>query len=1025
MVDVFDRLALASPDVESDVEAILKLAVEVGGTSTAVVSFPGRASWAWSAREGLRSVPCPQECPFGCQVRPAPSLRVADTRSDPAFSGPVGPTCQPALRRFAGVDIPGGGGGSLGRLAVLDVTAGDFPDAKFDALKLLARQLAGHLARRRTEGEQKLTEWVFRAIASAPDVETALREAVKHICHSTQWTYGETWMLSPKGDRLVPFSAWYGSSPQAAHFHAASAPYSFGPSEGLPGRAWAQRATVWVADILDDTRFPRAAIAREAGLRSAVAVPIATGGDVMAVLLFLSPDLRERDRRVIDHVSAIAAQVGLVFHRRQLEEALILSEKRFRGMAEQARDMLYRRRILPVPATEFVSAAVHELTGYRPDEFYADPALCFNIVHPEDRPALERLLSVTTLNRSPVTIRYMHRDGTTHWVEHRGHLVADETGRVAVVEGIGRDVTDERRRQALMRAVMDGTSDAIFVKDLQGRYLLINKAGAANVGRTVEETLGRDDRALFPVDLAETVMRHDREILETGQTMTEEYEALLGGVKRVLRSTKGPCRDADGNLIGIAGISHDITERRRLEERLRQSEKMESIGRLAGGVAHDFNNLLSAILGFGELACATLAEAHPARAHLAHVLKAGESAAGLTRQLLAFSRKQVLRPQVLDPDEVLHAVEPMLRRLIGEDVRLVFALQAASRVEMDRTQLEQVLLNLAANARDAMPNGGNLTIETRPEVVGPARADEEAGFPPGAYVVLSVSDTGSGIDAATRAHLFEPFFTTKGEGAGTGFGLATVYGIIRQSGGQIRVYSEPGHGTTFRLYLRRIDREAAAATETAAPVRGGEETILLVEDEDAVRLLARTILEGCGYRVIPTGDGDEALRLAAAHAGPIHLVLTDVVMPGMSGRQLVERLQGGRPGLPAIFMSGYTANAIVHHGVLDPGTILIEKPFAPRNWRPRCARSSTGRSRRRGHEGRRAAKCRATSFAYTAPIVALCARIHSLSLVAPVGGCLETSRPAMRPVISSRVRMTSPTVQPINVRPTWESHGGA
>jgi signal transduction histidine kinase len=368
------------------------------------------------------------------------------------------------------------------------------------------------------------------------------------------------------------------------------------------------------------------------------------------------------------------------------------------------------------------------------------------------------------------------------------------------------------------------------------------------------------------------------------------------------------------------------------QDQLRQAQKMEAVGRLAGGVAHDFNNLLTAITGYSDLLMSDLAEGDPRRADLEQIKHAADRAAGLTRQLLAFSRRQVLQPRVLDLNVVITDVEKMLRRVIGEDIDLVtIPGSALGRVKADPGQLDQVILNLAVNARDAMPEGGKLTIETANVELDGAYALRHIAVRPGPYVMLAVSDTGCGMDAEILARLFEPFFTTKEVGKGTGLGLATVYGIVTQSGGSISVYSEPGRGTTFKMYLPRVKEAVETRVVVASPdtpVRGSE-TILVVEDEEAVRSLARLVLERKGYTVLEARHGTEALRVSERHEGPIALVLTDLVMPGLGGRELAGRLATVRPDTKVLYMSGYTDNAIVHQGVLDAGAAFLSKPFTP------------------------------------------------------------------------------------------------
>ncbi len=369
-----------------------------------------------------------------------------------------------------------------------------------------------------------------------------------------------------------------------------------------------------------------------------------------------------------------------------------------------------------------------------------------------------------------------------------------------------------------------------------------------------------------------------------------------------------------------------------LEEQLRQSQRIEAVGQLAGGIAHDFNNLLTVIKGYSELLLIKLKEGDPIKGNIEEIHRASLRAADLTRQLLAFSRRQILEFKVLDLNSILPDLDKMLHRLIGEDIELVFLLSGhLGKIKSDAGQIEQVILNLAVNARDAMPSGGKLTIETANVELDETYARTHIGVKPGRYVMLSVSDTGVGMTPEVKEHIFEPFFTTKEKGKGTGLGLSTVYGIVKQSEGEIWVYSEPGHGTTFKIYLPRVEEEATALPhgDDKGPLPRGSETILLVEDEPSVRGLAVQILRENGYRLLEAANGNEALRMAQEYAGEIHLLLTDVVMPQMGGKELANRLKTLRPGMKVLFTSGYTDDAIVHHGVLNSGIDFLQKPFSP------------------------------------------------------------------------------------------------
>jgi len=404
-------------------------------------------------------------------------------------------------------------------------------------------------------------------------------------------------------------------------------------------------------------------------------------------------------------------------------------------------------------------------------------------------------------------------------------------------------------------------------------------------------------------------------------------------------------RNEAGKLVGGVEVMLEITEHRRAEEakekleaQLRQAQKMEAIGQLAGGVAHDFNNVLTAILGNVELMQAELRAELPREqmllTGLAQIDRSGQRAAALTRQLLAFSRHQVIKPEVLDPNRSLIDMERMLEHLVGEHISLELSLAPdVKRIRADASQIEQVIMNLVLNARDAMPDGGRLMIETANVVLDEGFCAAHADARPGAHVVLSVSDTGCGMDEQTAQRAFEPFFTTKAPGRGTGLGLSTVYGIVRQSDGLITTYSEPRRGTTFRVYLPAVEAPATVPGERAAvgEVPGGRETVLVCEDEESVRTLACRILESRGYTVLAAENGTRALKLAAEHSSPIDLLLTDVVMPDMDGDKLAEALRTKRPDLKVLYVSGYTSNVVAHHGILDEGVNFLEKPFGLRS----------------------------------------------------------------------------------------------
>ncbi len=448
---------------------------------------------------------------------------------------------------------------------------------------------------------------------------------------------------------------------------------------------------------------------------------------------------------------------------------------------------------------------------------------------------------------------------------------------------------------------------------------------------SAEELIGARVNDLLPLD--EENRGYLMAFINSGYRMVdaETHEVDKHGHQRYfLNNLIGVVEN--GFLLRAWGSQREITERKLLEQRLHQSQRMEAVGRLAGGIAHDFNNLLTAIIGYSDLLLMDLNGNQNARSSAEEVKKAGQRAAGLTRQLLAFSRKQVLQPKVIELNAVVEDMDKMLRRLIGEDIELITVLEESrGRVKADPGQIEQVIMNLAVNSRDAMPRGGKLTIETANIVLDHLYARQHMEVEPGPYVMLAVSDTGHGMDKETQAHIFEPFFTTKESGQGTGLGLATVYGIIRQSGGNIWVYSEPGQGTTFKIYLPRVEDEADAyeAQACSKELDHASETILLVEDEDSVRRLASSILQMNGYKVFEAERGSEAIEICERERGTINMMVTDVVMPRMSGPQLADHLAEVRPDMKVLYMSGYTDSAIINHGVLESGTAFLQKPFTP------------------------------------------------------------------------------------------------
>jgi PAS domain S-box-containing protein len=630
-----------------------------------------------------------------------------------------------------------------------------------------------------------------------------------------------------------------------------------------------------------------------------------------------------------------------ITRRRQAEEALRQSEERFQSLFNRIQDGVYRTtadgRFL-----EF-NTALMKMLGYEcREEMQALDVRKDLYFDPEEREG-QRLDS----GQEPVDVyRLRRKDGSEVWVEDHGHCVFDSEGRILFHEGILRDITERKRAEETLReseemyrALLKALPDIVIRFDRQGRHLFVSENAEAEFGLPVQEHIGKTFAELgFPESSNRFCEEEIAQVFESGLPCEVELLLERSGRKRFLNWRLVPERDAQGQVCSVLSVSRDVTdihqgeeERKRLQEQLAQAQKMESVGRLAGGVAHDFNNMLAAILGHAEMALEQVSSEHPLFTDLRGIQNAAQRSADLTRQLLAFARKQTVMPKILNLNDTVGGMLKMLGRLIGEDIELVWSPGSALwSVKMDPSQIDQILANLCVNARDAIGGGvGRITIETSNVAFDEAYCASHADSVPGEYVMLAVSDNGCGMDKKTQERLFEPFFTTKGVGQGTGLGLATVYGIVKQNNGIVNVYSELGEGTTFKLYWpRHVGKTESNPVESSrTPVVGGQETILMVEDEPAIRVMCRAMIEKLGYRVIAASTPGEAIRLAEEHAGQIHLLMTDVIMPEMNGRELARRLLSLYPDLKCLFMSGYTANVIAHHGVLDEGVLFLQKPF--------------------------------------------------------------------------------------------------
>ncbi|HMD38600.1 MAG TPA: PAS domain S-box protein [Candidatus Acidoferrum sp.] len=645
---------------------------------------------------------------------------------------------------------------------------------------------------------------------------------------------------------------------------------------------------------------------------------------------------------------AIRGLVGLVFlfdlytiyqhfliHK--IRKELVEREELFHLISENAADMI---AVVDMEGKRiFNSLSYEKVLGYSPEELQSSSA--FEQIHPDDRQRVKKAAEDARRSGIGKTLEYRlhHKNGTWLVLESTSSVIRNAKGETEKLVIVNRDITVRKkaeealsRSEAGFRSVVEDAPYGIYRVSAAGNILRINPALQKMLGyESPGELLGKD--------LASEIFRHNAEYQrltgllsqpEETKDLEVEWKRQDGTAITVRCSGRRISSDENGGPSYFEMFAEDVTEKRVLERQLRMAQKMEAIGRLSGGIAHDFNNLLGVIIGYSGVLKKSLSTQPALFEHALEIEKAGRRAASLTKQLLAFSRQQVLTPAVLNLNTLAMDMEKMLPRLLGEDIEVSLQLDSElGSVKADQSQIEQIIMNLAVNARDAMPTGGKLKILTANVELDQAYTRSHPGSKPGLYVLLAVTDTGTGMDPETLAHIFEPFFTTKEQGKGTGLGLATVYGVVKQSDGFIWVDSAPGKGSSFQIYLQRyvgrpaVEEQKVDSTEDLR----GSETVLLVEDAEPLRKLAQAFLGEAGFHVLSAESGEEALQIAAHHAGPLDLLLTDVVMPGMNGRVLAERLVQRQPGIKVLYMSGYTDSFIAGHGVLEPGINLLHKPF--------------------------------------------------------------------------------------------------
>ncbi|HDL18944.1 MAG TPA: PAS domain S-box protein, partial [Bacteroidetes bacterium] len=631
-----------------------------------------------------------------------------------------------------------------------------------------------------------------------------------------------------------------------------------------------------------------------------------------------------------------------ITEQKQIEKALRESEEKFRRIVGVIHDVLYA---VDSETREFsyLSPVFTKMFGYTEEDIQkmgGRSAFLTQVIQNDQFTNQKEkfdLLKVK-VQKPEKTVRWESwwrcKDGRLLCIEdHSVPIYRD--GRLAGTYGSLRNITERKAAEQEIRKLSQAVEQSpasIVVTDPDGNIEYVNPKFCRITGYSSEESIGQNPRILKSGEQSKEFYENLWQTITNGETWYGEFHNMKkNGDLFWEKAIIGPIKEDNGAISHFMAIKEDITERKQLEDQFRQAQKMEAIGTLAGGVAHDFNNLLTVINGYSQILLNDLKKDDPMYGDIREIYEAGERAAQLTQQLLAFSRKQLVAPEVLDLNDILYLLKKMLQRLLGEDIFLTITCdERPCIIHADRTQMEQVIMNLAVNARDAMPEGGQLTILTENILLAPEHGQTPLSLAAGEYILLMVSDTGEGMDEQTRAKIFEPFFTTKESGKGTGLGLAMVFGIAKQSGGEILVDSEPGKGTTFRVYLPRSeyeDQKVSVLKEDMA--LNGWETVLVVEDEDMVRELACRTLRRAGYRILAARNAGEAFMICEQTEKPVHLLLTDVVMPVINGRELAERLLQVKPGMKVLFMSGYTDDAIIRKGLLEEGLDLLHKPFAP------------------------------------------------------------------------------------------------
>ena len=789
------------------------------------------------------------------------------------------------------------------------------------------------------EQRRRLLYNASRVVADAASVEEARPLLLRAVCETMEWDMGAVWDVDAELGVLCCVEVWHTPEIPIEPFEIANAAAQFPLGQGLAGEVWRTREPKWIADLLDASAdYPNASIAMECGMTAAFGVPIEVNGMVKHVLEFFSPKMSIPDHELLQTLGVISTQLGHLLERKRGEEALRRSEVRKAAIFRSAFDCIISfdehgrisecnpaaERVFGFGLEEALGRDIADLLG-SPPQANGDLAGV----------ALYQITNAAATQGQRLEMKAYRQDGVQFPAEVAISRIQLEGSQVFTA--FIHDITERKDAERItseLAAVVANSNDAIVGCTLEGVIMSWNLGAERIYGYAADEVIGRRLHLLIPAERLDE-LPHALSTVKLGDSLPS-YETIRmrkDGRRISVSLTDSPIRGESGKITGLSSIARDITERKRLEEELLQSKKMDAVGRLAGGIAHDFNNILTAILGYSDLLIGQIDERQWMYKHLTEIRKAADFAASLTHQLLAFSRRQPLYLRVFNMNDAVRNMQKMLERVIGEDIKIKTRLNAEiGRLKADPSQIEQVLLNLCVNARDAMPKGGTITIETADVTYFLDDFYSANEMPAGDYVKLTVGDTGAGIPAEVQKQIFEPFFTTKEKGQGTGLGLATCYGIVKQSGGYISVDSTVGFGAVFSIYLPRVDEtgEKSSARKEIGQLPGGNETVLYVEDEITVRSLTAHVLRRLGYTVLEAGDGKQARDMVEHSDGrEVHLLFSDVVLPDAGGKDLADWIKARNGGTKILFTSGYIDEGILRRHGLESDTAFLQKPFTP------------------------------------------------------------------------------------------------